>query len=397
MDKIYFGSTELWQAVQQLAGGLLDTTTTFGTGLNERAFSVESDAAGNIYIGGFLFSSFDGQNLPSISFVALNPDGTYRSAYMSNIGAGPFFQDYYYGNNCIIYNVEAQADGKIIVVGLMESWDGSIANGIVRLNSDGTRDSVFASNTGTAAGAGYLGNILTSRILSDGNIVVGGYFTSWKSVTCGRIAKLGSDGSFNSSFTTATGSGFNSYVKTIAEQADNKLIVGGNFTSFNGTTVGRVVRLNSDGSLDTAFTSNNGSGSNTDVNVACIQTDGKILLATAVWNGQLTNGILRLNSDGTRDNGFATPPFNINEITSIFQQADGKILVSTNGGSGFVLRLNSDGSIESSFTSNAGLGANDPVYDLKVLSDGTAIIGGRFTSYNGIARGRLAKIGIGPS
>jgi uncharacterized membrane protein len=43
-------------------------------------------------------------------------------------------------------------------------------------------------------------------------------------------------------------------------------------------TVGRIVRLNSDGTLDTAFTTNTGTGGNNSVNSIAIQSDGKILV-----------------------------------------------------------------------------------------------------------------------
>ena len=47
----------------------------------------------------------------------------------------------------------------------------------------------------------------------------------------------------------ATGTGFNDYVYAVAVQADGKVLVGGNFTSYNGTSgQNRLIRLNADGS-----------------------------------------------------------------------------------------------------------------------------------------------------
>ena len=41
---------------------------------------------------------------------------------------------------------------------------------------------------------------------------------------------------------------FNNEIKTSAIQIDGKILVGGSFTSYNGTNYNRLIRLNSDGS-----------------------------------------------------------------------------------------------------------------------------------------------------
>ena len=54
-------------------------------------------------------------------------------------------------------------------------------------------------------------------------------------------------GSLDAAFTTANGTGANSDVRSIAVQADQKIIIGGDFTTWNGAAVGRVVRLTTGG------------------------------------------------------------------------------------------------------------------------------------------------------
>jgi hypothetical protein len=56
-----------------------------------------------------------------------------------------------------------------------------------------------------------------------------------------RIARLNSDGTLDDTFNT--GSGANENVQSIALQSDGKILIGGSFESFNGTTANRIARL----------------------------------------------------------------------------------------------------------------------------------------------------------
>ncbi|HBB03384.1 TPA: hypothetical protein DCZ39_00545 [Patescibacteria group bacterium] len=62
---------------------------------------------------------------------------------------------------------------------------------------------------------------------------------------------MNSDGTLDSAFTA--GGSFNGTVKTILVQSDGKILVGGIFTSYNGTTANYITRINSDGTIDTGF------------------------------------------------------------------------------------------------------------------------------------------------
>ena len=114
---------------------------------------------------------------------------------------------------------------------------------------------------------------------------------------------------------TDVGTGFNSDVYSIAIQADGKIIVGGYFSEYNGVAANGIIRLNSNGSIDTSFVI--GTGFNSLVYSIAIQDDGKILVGGyfSEYNGVSANGIIRLNSDGSRDTLFDTK-FDIN-LTNI--------------------------------------------------------------------------------
>ena len=122
-------------------------------------------------------------------------------------------------------------------------------------------------------GTGFDSYVYSTKIQSDGKILVGGTFTTFTGSTQNYLIRLNSNGSKDSTFDI--GSGFNSDVNSIAIQSNGNILVGGTFTTFTGSTQNRVIRLNSDGSKDSTF--NIGAGFNNDVYSIAIQSDGKIL------------------------------------------------------------------------------------------------------------------------
>ncbi len=150
------------------------------------------------------------------------------------------------------------------------------------------------------------------------------------------------------------------------------------------------------GTLDTSF--NSGSGATQQVNSIAVQSDGKIVIGgdfTAV-NGVARNRIARLNTDGSLDSSFAPSSGANDDVDSVAVQSDGKILIggdftTVNGASrNYITRLNTDGSLDTSF--NAGTGASDRVYSLAVRPDGRILMTGIFTTVNGTTRNRVALL-----
>ena len=106
-----------------------------------------------------------------------------------------------------------------------------------------------------ATDGGKFSSLLRSvNLQSDGKILVGGDFVSYSGVT-GRdnLIRLNSDGTLDTSFcaNATDGSKFTGWVSVIEVQSDGKILVGGNFTNYAGVTGrNRLVRLNSDGTVD---------------------------------------------------------------------------------------------------------------------------------------------------
>jgi uncharacterized delta-60 repeat protein len=136
------------------------------------------------------------------------------------------------------------------------------------LNADGSLDNTFDPGSGTDQ------SILTLAMQPDGKILIGGNFASYNNITRSRIARLNANGSLDATFDP--GFGANQKILTLSIQPDGKIIIGGEFTSYNGTARNRIARLNSDGSLDASF--DPGSGADLSVRTISIQTDGNIII-----------------------------------------------------------------------------------------------------------------------
>lgn len=241
--------------------------------------------------------------------------------------------------------------------------------------------------------------------LENGQVVIGGLIGSGigEADTIRHLARLNPDGSVDTGF--QTGTGFNGQVKTIVRQPDGKLLVGGEFTSYNGTACNRLVRLNADGTVDGSFATAMGTAANASVECIALENDGGILVGGSFdrFDGVNTLGLIRLLPGGGVDTGNELElPFQLFSgggtpvVYCLLVEPDGKIMV---GGSlytgwtgtgyrGGVARLNTNGTRDVSFDPDAGAHADGnrgsvrPVYALSRASDGTYVIGGFFTAYD---------------
>jgi uncharacterized delta-60 repeat protein len=357
------------------ANGTLDVTFTPGTGANNTIYTFALQSDGKILVGG-AFISYNGISINRIA--RLNATGTVDATFTPGSAA-----------NAIVYTLALQADGKSLAGGAFNNYDGRIKNRICRLNTDGLFDEVF--NPGTGGNA----IVYDAALQSDGNILIGGSFTSYNGTDRSRMARLNPDGTPDATFNP--GNGANNVVTTLVQQPDGKIVIGGAFTTYQGAARNRIARVQADGTLDVSF--NPGTGANSSILACKLQPDGKILIggAFSTYNGTVANYITRINADGTLDATFNSGTGANATVYSLALQPDGKILVggdftTYNGTSrNRLVRLNADGTIDATFNST-GTGANFTVNAFAPQPDEKILIGGGFTTYNGISRIFIARL-----
>ena len=291
------------------------------------------------------------------------------------------------------YCVAVQPDGKIIVSGAFTTGTGNNNGGLVRLNEDGSLNQEFTIFSS--------GNINALLILPDGKIVVGGIFTIGSAQYC--IARLNADGSLDETFTpVASNSAFADTVFSMALQSDGKIVAGGSFEHINGIATANLVRINTNGSVDTTLNLTEGAGTtgfSSTVNSVAVLPDGKILALGSFnyFSAISAKSIARLNADGSLDTTFTTGFDNNSELHSIHVKADGKLLV----GGYFVnyngvpitclASLNANGTLDTTFNVG-GSGAMGLIRAIAVDAQGKILIGGSLFSYNGQPRISFAKL-----
>ena len=333
-------------------------------------------------------------------------------------------------------SVSAQADGKIIIVGSFFQVGAETRHGVARLNADGSVDTTFSD-------PGVNSEVKTLAVQPDGKVLIGGGFTTVAGQPRLSMARLNADGTLDTSFGDP---GFNSNVWAIAVQPDGRILVAGDFTQIGTHAQNYFVRLDANGAFDSSFA---------DPQLCCnvarsvaLQADGRIIVGGDFAHvGGVTHFYLaRFSTDGTFDPAFPDTTDNIvpgsivvapdssiyiaaggdivykldvdgapvagftsaqfdASIASLALQPNGKLLVggifqNASGQPRHALaRLNADGSLDTTFgdlhfSFNAG-DANGYIYGIAEQADGNSVVIGNFTLANGDARQYVARVTTG--
>lgn len=328
------------------------------------------------------FDNYNGHPAPGIA--RLNSDGSFDDTFIVNLTSNNFDE------------IIIEDDGKIVGVGVF--------TGIRRFNTDGTFDTSFTPPPLTTGGYGP-GNIAKQGdkyiLTGSFNVVVPevGLYTD--------IIRLNNNGTIDTTF-ALTGLSNSFDFGKILVQEDGKLFIAGVFTHYGDAETNNLMRLTADGQLDTTF--NAGSGPAGAVLEAIQLPDGKYIVSGRFesYNGQPAHLMVKLNNDGTIDDSFAyTPNAGLPEDgivgMTILLQENGKLLVSgdfkdamisiegTPDGSipVYVSRLNADGSVDSGFTGGDKFNASVNVIALQ--QDEKLLTGGMFYEFDGVSSKNLAR------
>ncbi|MEY4939476.1 MAG: hypothetical protein RIQ93_1211 [Verrucomicrobiota bacterium] len=300
-----------------------------------------------------------------------------------------------------INTVVTQRDGSVILGGAFSNLSNATNGNLARFSAAGVLDTSFNPSVN--------GEVTGLALQSDGRIIIVGTFTQVNGLARNRIARLNANGSPDTTYDpNASGK-----ISAVVVQADDKVVIGGAFSTLTppGATaaVSRpyLARLNPDSTLDTAYNPT----PNFTVDALAIQQDGKVIAGgqfTTVQPNSATTAterrfVVRLNTDGTLDTNFDPSPDG--PVSALAVQSGGSIIIggsftnlSANAGAALprnnVARVGSDGVVDRNFNPNPNAG----VTSVSVQSDGGILLGGIFTaldpnvSGNGITRNQLARV-----
>ena len=214
-------------------------------------------------------------------------------------------------------------------------------------------------------------------IQSDGKIIIYGSYGYPGGGGRTYVKRLNSDGSTDTTFDCHECRLFQARI--VGLQPDGKILIGGN---------DKLIRVNQDGSLDSSFTSPfNTTNFRCQTKLITVQPDGKSLVTCVVYNSSglvSHNYVIRLNNDGSADTTFTTiiPPPNqfITSVLKIVVLPDNRILIG--GGQygdtgGWLNRYNSDSSLDNSFQAPNAY-SNGRISEIEVQPDGKYLVGAYF-------------------
>ena len=375
--------------------GSVDQTTHNGIGFNNTVYSLALQPDGSVLAGGD-FTFFN--QYPFNNLARLTASAAFDTSFL-------FDQS---GPDSNVLQVLSQtttndSDGPVVIVGGFNQVDGVNRNGIARLNLDGSVDESFNPGSGADSTIFAVAEAQVPALA----YYIGGNFANFDGVPSGGIARLnaspnspGIQGTIDPNFNVLQGvSGSNAIIRALAVQPNNQVIVGGDFTSFNGVTYNHLVRLNEDGSVDPSFNVSTGTGSLDSVRAIAIQPDGEIVIGGSFTNvnGSNLNYIARLNPDGSVDTNFNLGVGGNNSVLALAIDSQERILVGgefttfsgvTRSG---ITRLNPDGTVDPSI--NFGSGANGGVVDtMAIETDDEIDVGGTFSTFEGISENNYVRL-----
>jgi uncharacterized delta-60 repeat protein len=357
---------------------------------------------------------------PVNSLARLNVDGTIDATYAmpafsSSTGVNA-------GNVALgaqINVLALQDDGKLLVGG---NFGVNGQNFLARLNANGSLDATFAPQlTGNINGAVTAVTYVPGATVGTGQILIGGNFTSIKTGTAAaftrnHVARLNYNGTVDPTWNPNVSAQVDAFAY---QPKDGSVIIAGAFTTVNPTTVANptpatvppirnyIARILVDGSLDLTYDPN----ANNQVAAVVLQLDGKLLIAGSFTqlsppqsDGTTVDDpvgfIARLNTDGSLDTTFTTSASA--NISAMILEPNGNILLggtigtitdytATTEAVSNVAQLSSSGALDLFFTPNL----NQPATALAVQPDGKLLVGGIFTQVRSVnAPNFVSRMGI---
>jgi uncharacterized delta-60 repeat protein len=339
-----------------------------------------------------------GQGYGNFALARYNADGSVDTSFGNN---GMVDTDF--GSNDAAYALAIDSGGKIVVAGQAYDFNGGKYDfALARYNTNGSLDTTFGTNgmvtTDFGASAGAAAQALA--IDSSGKMVVAGY--AWNGHDNDfALTRYNADGSLDTAFgnngmvtTDFWGSG--DQARALAIDSRGRIVVAGQCILRKGSLAFALARYNTDGSLDTTFSTDGKVttrfGSNAEAYALAIDSKGRMVAAG--WGtgkqGFYNFALARYKANGSLDTTFSTD----GKVTTDFSEYDdlayalgiesgGKIVVAgTTSWNYFALaRYNADGSLDTNFGNNGKVttdfGGDNEAYALAIDSSGKIVVAGK--------------------
>jgi uncharacterized delta-60 repeat protein len=280
--------------------------------------------------------------------------------------------------------VALQSNGQIVVGGQVGGSQGGTEGGVIRLNTNGTLDTTFGTKgVVTIQFADVEGVVTGMAIQPNGQILVVG--TGLPGF--GSIVRLNTNGSIDTTFGTNGAVSLTITPGTLALQPNGEILVTGLFPGTTLSVTPQMQLYQSNGQPDTNF----GTGGSAPLVVAAsgiaLQANGQIVIS----NGSTS---ARYNSDGSLDTtfGISGQASTVEAAAAVALQANGSIVtagtvtgqLSLGGNStGFgVARLSSKGTVDAAFGTRGGALTTFPdantsgATSLVIQPNGEIVVGG---------------------
>jgi uncharacterized delta-60 repeat protein len=294
-----------------------------------------------------------------------------------------------------VLSVVLQTNGQILIGGEFTSYNDTNRVNVARVNTNGSLDGSFDPSD---AFGGDFPVVNALALQPNGQLLAGGSFSNASTM---NLCRINTNASLDTNFTASP----NDVVNALVVQTNGSVVIGGVFTRVNNRPLAGLARVASNGNVDQSFTPNLSGGSAIAYALA-LQTDGKILVAgsfTSIGGSPRTN-IARLNVDGSLDAGFkpitvsgdSNSPTNPGVCTCVAMDNLGRVLVggvfaSVNGLARTNLaRFNSDGSLDMNFNPTAS--TDGTLWSIALESLGKILIAGEFNMVNGMTNNYVAKL-----
>jgi len=332
-----------------------------GTSSSATANTIAERKGGSLVVGGN-FTTASGVSRNRIA--AYNLDGTLAADF--NPGGG---------FTAPVNVIAVQSDGRLLVGGSFNAYNGDSCPTLVRLGADGTRDATFHPG-----GLGPDAPVYAIAPGPDGRIMISGAFSTYNGVSRPGVARLLATGDLDESFVPAGGG----VIPSLLLQEDGRVLLRGAFTAL-GLAAPRefLARLNADGSLDESLLAAGLNASSLVPSTMALRDNGELLLHNAGNNLQGTSGFAAMRA--------AAPPSisTLSSSTTVFAGGSVTLTVVASGTLPAVYQWYRDGTLlrganSPQLTLTAVSAADAGIYTVSVSSElGTVISTGVTLTVNG--------------